>query len=130
MAKSAIWGKRNPENPASDKDMRPPPETRRECRAANPLAFFPAVIPAKACESGIRRVAYPPETKRESQTTNPFPLYGGRLGWGSRAQARLCGRDARAPRVANLPFCQSLTGEGWDRRAARKPRLSPDDASA
>ena len=42
------------------------------------------------------------ENKPKPKPTYPFPLYGGRLGWGCRAQARICGRDARAPRAANL----------------------------
>ena len=59
------------------------PRSRRPAADQNSAPSFP-----RRRESGLHQPRPPPEIKHKYQPTDPFPLYGGRLGWGSAARKR------------------------------------------
>ena len=103
----------------------PATEAKRESRTIN---LFPL--------HGAYRGRFT-ETKPKPKPTDPFPLYGGRLGWGCRAQARLCRvqRFRRKPTPASAPLWKARMGArkrrlcGRDARAPRAAKPTPESPS-
>ena len=86
------------------------------------------LAPAIPAQAGIRTVEAKFATRNHVQieANGSLPPLRGKARMGDRrAQARLRGRDARAPRLQTFP-CKPFKGEGWDGGDARKPAMGAD----